>query len=155
MALSAARSYLFNHVLERRVCEGTWNRLLPGDLANLDGSGSVFAVDTVDDELEARTNQLDLHPTGPLWGSGGTRVSGDVANLEQSVIERHAALARGLESQRVEQSRRALRMRATELTWHAPDERTLQLEFSLGRGSFATALLRELVRPIETAGNPI
>jgi tRNA pseudouridine13 synthase len=144
IALSAARSYLFNHVLERRVCEGTWNRLLPGDLANLDGSGSVFAVDTVDDELESRADQLDLHPTGPLWGSGDTRVSGDVANLERSVIERHAALARGLEFRRVEQSRRALRLRATELTWHAPDERTLELEFSLGRGSFATALLREL-----------
>jgi tRNA pseudouridine13 synthase len=155
MALSAARSYLFNLLLEQRVCDGTWNRLLPGDLANLDGSGSVFAVDTVDDELEARADQLDLHPTGPLWGDGGTQVSGDMASLEQSVIERHAELARGLESQRVEQSRRALRMRATELTWHAPDERTLSLEFTLGRGSFATALLRELVRPIESVGDPI
>jgi tRNA pseudouridine13 synthase len=155
IALSAARSYLFNLLLAQRVCDDTWNRLLPGDLANLDGSGSVFAVDAVDDELAARADRLDLHPTGPLWGSDGTQVSGDVASLEQSVIDRHAELARGLESQRVEQSRRALRVRAAELTWHVADERTLSLEFTLGRGSFATALLRELVRPIEAAGETI
>ena len=152
MALSAARSYLFNLVLERRVSDGTWNRLLPGDLANLDGSGSVFPVDTVDDELEARAAKLDLHPTGPLRGSGRSQVSGDVAGLEQSIIDRHAELASGLESQRVEESRRALRVRASDLTWHAPDERTLSIEFTLGRGSFATALLRETVRPMEPAG---
>jgi tRNA pseudouridine13 synthase len=149
MALSAARSYLFNLVLERRVSDGTWNRLLPGDLANLDGSGSVFPVDTVDDELAVRADQLDLHPTGPLWGSGQSRASGDVARLEQSIIERHAELASGLESQRVEQSRRALRVRASDLTWQAPDERTLSVEFTLGRGAFATALLREVLRPVE------
>jgi tRNA pseudouridine13 synthase len=149
MALSAARSYLFNLVLERRVSDGTWNRLLPGDLANLDGSGSVFPVDTVDDELAVRADQLDLHPTGPLWGSGQSRASGDVARLEQSIIERHAELASGLESQRVEQSRRALRVRASDLTWQAPDERTLSVEFTLGLGAFATALLREVLRPVE------
>jgi tRNA pseudouridine13 synthase len=149
MALSAARSYLFNLVLERRVSDGTWNRLLPGDLANLDGSGSVFPVDTMDDQLTARADQFDLHPTGPLWGSGESRVSGDIARLEQSVIDRHAELARGLESQRLEQSRRALRARASDLTWHASDERTLSVEFTLGRGAFATALLREAVRTIE------
>jgi tRNA(Glu) U13 pseudouridine synthase TruD len=43
-------------------------------------------------------------------------------------------------------------VRASDLTWHAPDERTLSIEFTLGRGSFATALLRETVRPMEPAG---
>jgi tRNA pseudouridine13 synthase len=37
--LSAARAAIFNAVLRRRVEEGSWDRLLPGDLANLDGSG--------------------------------------------------------------------------------------------------------------------
>ena len=154
MALSAARSYLFNLILARRVSEGTWNRLLPGDLANLDGSGSVFPVDVVDDDLMRRIEQLDLHPTGALWGSGKTPASLDVASLEQSVADSRADLARGLESQQVGQARRALRVKATDLVWHAPDERTLCLEFTLGRGSFATALLRELVRPIVTGCLP-
>jgi len=148
MGLSAARSYLFNLVLERRVCDGSWNRLLPGDVANLDGTGSVFHVDTVDEELESRAARLDLHPTGPLWGYGPLPVAGDIASLEQNLVERHPGLARGLEGQKVDQSRRALRMRAVELAWHAPEDRTLSIEFTLGRGSFATALLREAVRTI-------
>jgi tRNA(Glu) U13 pseudouridine synthase TruD len=32
-----------------------------------------------------------------------------------------------------------------ELDWTFPDERTLRLTFSLGTGSYATSVLRELV----------
>jgi len=145
LALSAARSFLFNLILERRVIEGTWNRLLAGDCANLDGSGSIFAVGVVDDDLRRRAARLDIHPTGALWGSGDTLVSGLVAALEQSIAHGHPAFARGLERQRVEQARRALRARVIDLEWQVPDEHTLWLEFTLVRGAFATALLRELV----------
>lgn len=144
MALSAARSLLFNFVLERRVVEQTWNTLLPGDCANLDGSGSVFPVGVVDEGLQHRAATLDLHPTGPLWGSGESNVSGGVADLEESVIAGHPEMARGLESQRADHSRRPLRARVLELQWERPEERTLWLEFTLGRGTFATSLLREL-----------
>ena len=144
IALSSARSFLFNVVLERRVVEQTWNTLMPGDCANLDGSGSVFPVHVVDDELLHRAATLDLHPTGPLWGSGESQVSGTVASLEASVIAGHPSLARGLVSQRVSCSRRALRARVSELRWQQSHEHTLWLEFTLGRGVFATSLLREL-----------
>jgi tRNA pseudouridine13 synthase len=43
--LSAARSVIFNGILAERVMRGTWNRIGAGDVANLDGRGSVFAVD--------------------------------------------------------------------------------------------------------------
>ena len=52
--LSAARSLAFNAVLGRRVADGSWNRLLPGEIANLDGSSSVFRVGEVEAELERR-----------------------------------------------------------------------------------------------------
>ena len=70
IAISAARSFLFNHILDARVRDGSWNQLLDGERANLDGSGSVFDVTTVDDELRERCEQLDLHPTATLWGDG-------------------------------------------------------------------------------------
>ena len=144
IALSAARSFLFNLVLERRVRERTWNTLLPGDCANLDGSGSVFPVDVVDENLLGRAATLDLHPTGPLWGRGERSVAGEVLRLEESVIGEYPDLAQGLVSRKVEHSRRALRARAGELQWQHADEETLWLEFTLGRGTFATSLLREL-----------
>jgi tRNA pseudouridine13 synthase len=149
LVLSSARSFLFNLILERRVVDGTWNRLLAGDCANLDGSGSLFAVGVVDDELRQRAARLDIHPTGALWGSGETLVSGCVAALEGSVADRHPAFARGLEKQRVEQARRPLRARVMDLEWRTRDEHTLWLKFTLGRGTFATALLRELVLAVD------
>src|SRR5690606_37015354 len=42
--LSAARSLVFNAVLTERVRDGTWQHIEPGDVANLDGRGSIFAV---------------------------------------------------------------------------------------------------------------
>jgi len=42
-ALSAARSFLFNHILEDRVRDDTWSTLQSGDCANLDGSASIFS----------------------------------------------------------------------------------------------------------------
>jgi tRNA pseudouridine13 synthase len=146
LALSAARSFLFNNILDRRVREGTWNTLLPGDSANLDGSGSVFRVELVDDELKHRLEKLDLHPTGALWGRGEPAVSGNVLELESGVVAANADLAHGLESQRVTQARRALRARVVDFSWKQEDEQTLWLEFCLGRGVFATAVLREFVQ---------
>ena len=42
MAISAARSFLFNHVLARRVADGSWDRALPGDVMQLDGRRALF-----------------------------------------------------------------------------------------------------------------
>ena len=143
IALSAARSIIFNNVLSARVEAGTWDCLQPGDVAGLDGTGSVFAVDAVDDELRSRARELDLHPTGPLWGGGETRASAATAVLEARIAAGHADLSGGLEKH-TKPARRALRCRVADLEWQA-DGDVLSLEFVLPRGSFATALLRELV----------
>ena len=75
-ALSAARSRLFNAVLARRVQDRSWDRLLPGDAAMLDGRRSWFRVTDVDETLQARCRALDLHPSGPLHGRGELPVTG-------------------------------------------------------------------------------
>ncbi len=143
IALSAARSLIFNDLLSARVADASWNTLLDGDIAGLDGSGSVFAVDAVDEVLSARCAALDVHPTGPLWGAGAPKTGGEPAELERRTARSHVALCRGLETW-TEERRRALRMPVRDLSWVEGDV-TLTLDFSLARGSFATALLRELV----------
>ena len=45
--LSAARSLIFNALLGERVRQGSWDALSVGDVANLDGRGSVFVVDAL------------------------------------------------------------------------------------------------------------
>ena len=151
--LSAARSLLFNAVLAERVREGTWDRLLAGERANLDGRNSNFLVESPDTVLEQRTATLDLHPTGPLWGEGDAGTRGAVAAFEESIVGRFPALTGLLRDARLEAARRPLRMVVQDLAlaW-SPDGdgrdgpgRDCELRFSLRAGSFATVALRELI----------
>ena len=151
IGLSAARSLIFNDVLARRIDDGTWNTLHVGDVANLDGRDSVFSVSDVDPELEARCQRLDIHPTGPLWGKGAPGTAGDIAELERVIADRHPSLVAGLETTTAVM-RRPLRVRLDALEWHAEEDR-LTLTFSLRRGSFATAVLRELITPVAERGD--
>lgn len=143
LLLSTARSYLFNQLLAARVRDGSWCRAIAGDVFNLDGSASRFPAETVDAELESRVASGDLHPTGPLWGTGRLESLGEVAERETRIASDHPALTRGLEAAGVRQARRALRVRLIDESWQACDD-AVWLGFTLPRGAFATAVLREL-----------
>jgi tRNA pseudouridine13 synthase len=142
-ALSAARSLVFNAVLARRVEAGDWSQLAPGDLASLDGSGSHFSVTAVDDELRRRLNLFDIHPSGPLWGRGPPASQGQALQHELAASQELATVAELLTAEGLVQERRALRCAIRELSSER-DASTLTLSFSLGRGQFATAVLREI-----------
>lgn len=144
--LSAARSLLFNRVLAERIAEGSWNCLLPGDVAMLDGSHSWFRADPEDSEQQQRCAALDIHPTGPLFGEGEQAVTGSAAEIEDRVLAKEPVLVQGLLQFRLQAQRRALRMRVRDLAWtFDPEQQALQLGFGLGQGSYATSVLRELV----------
>ena len=151
MLLSAARSFLFNELLALRIADGSWQRLVPGDVAILDGTTSQFSVNELDDELVARAEQLDLHPSGMLWGVGSSRATGTALELEQTVVDRHGELCQGLERAGVAMARRALRMRLEQPQLTLADN-SARLEFQLPRGGFATAVLHELLD--DTQGGP-
>lgn len=104
----------------------------------------------MDDELKARCSAGDLHPTGPLWGRGESRVAGEVRELEQRVADQHAELAQGLEVAGLESARRALCLPVRDLTWENAGENALTLEFFLPAGAYATAVVRELVQMRDT-----
>ena len=145
LALSAARSQLFNAVLSRRVSEGSWNRAMPGDALQLQGSHSYFVADAVDAELEQRLTDHDVHPTGPLPGRGTAPVAAEPLALETAVLAGYGDSLAGLEAAGLKQERRALRLTLDDLAWQQPAADTLSLEFSLPAGAYATSVLRELV----------
>ncbi len=142
--LSAARSQVFNEILGRRVDEGSWSRILPGDVMQLEGSRSWFAIAEPDEDSLRRNQELDIHPTGPLWGKGELPCTGLVAELEQVTAERFGVWCRGLENFGLKQERRALRLRVAELEY-AGGEGALDLTFRLPAGAFATTAIRELL----------
>lgn len=143
-AISAARSVIFNAILNERVRDATWCQLIPGDLANLDGTGSVFAVDEVTAELQARAREQDIHPTATLWGDGAPLTSGDAGRIENCVAARYRTYADGLKMIRMDADSRALRARVGEFSIKF-EPGVAWLEFRLGRGVFATTLLAEIV----------
>ncbi|HEX7025777.1 MAG TPA: tRNA pseudouridine(13) synthase TruD [Gammaproteobacteria bacterium] len=143
--LSAARSFLFNEVLSRRIEADTWLRPTAGDVMMLDGSHSVFKTkDESIDELMARLHAGDVHITGPLFGKGQSMVEDEVLELETTVFARHPEFIAGLEAAGLKPERRALRVIPGELQWQFEDD-SLILNFTLPAGSYATAVLRELV----------
>jgi tRNA pseudouridine13 synthase len=142
--LSAARSVIFNAVLAERVIRGSWQQLLPGDLANLEGRGSFFAVEEVDETLRARCERLEIHPTGPLWGRGELQSRARVGQLEADVAARLPRACELCAAEGMHQERRSLRLAVHELRTQEEPE-ALVLHFRLGRGSFATSVLRELI----------
>lgn len=145
IALSAARSALFNAALARRVADTSWDRPLEGEVWMLDGTHAVFGPEPWSDALASRLAAQDIHPTGPMWGRGELRSAGGVATLEREVAQVQPALAAGLEQAGLSQERRALRLRVRDLrhAWLAPG--LLELAFSLDSGAFATGMLRELL----------
>jgi tRNA pseudouridine13 synthase len=149
--LSAARSLIFNAVLGTRVAEGSWHRLETGDIANLDGRGSVFPVDAVDDTLTARCEALDIHPTGPLWGRGLPETHGRVQEIEKHVAAAFPTPCALVAEAGMEQERRALRLSVHDLLYDYKPE-ALTLRFSLARGSFATSVLREIIDTESSGG---
>jgi len=144
-ALSAARAAIFNAVLAQRIADGSWNCLRAGDVANLDGSNSIFKVEALDETLIKRCEELDIHPTGPLWGRGDLASQLETATIEQTIAQSESLLAQGLANAGLEQERRSLRLRVSELHWSVePDG--LRLKFRLLRGAFATAVLHEVLQ---------
>jgi tRNA pseudouridine13 synthase len=151
-ALSAARSALFDAVLAARVNDATWNRLRPGDAANLAGSRSWFPVDAVDAALEDRVRRLDVHPTGPLWGRGEPQSAGEVRALERAIADAQGEFRRGLDDAGLEQARRALRVVPARLGWEIGRDE-LVLGFELAPGAYATSVLRELIEAEDRGGS--
>ncbi len=121
--ISAARAWIFNHVLAARVEHETWSHLLEGDVPDTQGA-----------------------PTGPLWGEGPTAASGPIARLERRIADTFPVLRAGLERTRMPPQRRPLVARPRDLRWRLDrDAGTVMLSFALAPGVYATALLAELL----------
>jgi len=144
--LSAARSLLFNRVLSERIARGLWGRIVPGDVLMLDGTHSIFAVEDAAEieKLERRLAERDLHLTGPLWGRGGATAE-EAAAFEADALLELESWRRGIEQAEMKSQRRALRLVPGDLD-HGFEGDVLSIELSLPAGSYATAVLRELLQ---------
>ncbi len=144
--LSAARAWLFNHVLATRVEQHTWVTALEGDVFVLAGSKRFFSEETITAEIIQRVAEGDIHPSGPLYGDGDNISRAVVRDLENDILQQWPAWLEGLKAARLKPDRRALRVIPENLLYELDNQRkTLTLRFDLPTGSYATGVIRELV----------
>lgn len=133
IVLSAARSYLFNRVLAKRIRDGCWQTPMEGENSTANASA-----------------------TGPLWGRGRSIVSADALILEHEALAPFLPWCEALEHLGLKQERRALVCRPADFEWcflesglQGNEQAALQLRFFLPPGQYATSVLREVANITE------
>lgn len=143
MYFSAARSWIFNKILSRRVQEKTWNIALASDVMQLSGSSSIFTLDAVDAEIIKRIKEKDLAPASPLPGKRKTPTKHYLEFIHEIYQEWQPWIA-GLEQQGLEESWRSNILHLEQVDYLVTNQQ-IELSFLLPAGAFATVVLRELV----------
>ena len=152
---------LFNELLERRLADGSWREVLPGEVAKRCDSGGLFDVPESGAELEEareRAARFEITATGPMFGASMRKPSAEALALEQAVLaERGIAEDAFKPFQRLgEGTRRPLRVALSDLAIEARSD-GLELAFVLPKGSYATTLLElacRLDEPVTRPQNP-
>ncbi|VAW66817.1 tRNA pseudouridine(13) synthase, partial [hydrothermal vent metagenome] len=141
--LSAARSWIFNQLLSTRIEQQSWLSAMQGEVYMLNGKSACFVDDNRDENFQ-RMLAKEINLTGCMWGEGESMPAGEVLELEKAVAGEFALFSAGLESARMKQERRALRLIPENMRWEIMDN-VLDLAFDLPAGAFATMVLRECV----------
>jgi tRNA pseudouridine13 synthase len=149
--VAALQSRLFNELLSGRIRDGLFATVLPGDWARKHDTGGTFEV--VDAEAEApRAIDGAISATIPLYGTRVRLSTLTAGERERAVLERFALRWEELAGRgavRTQAGRRGDR-RLSRLPLGdvvvREGEGSLTLEFDLPKGSYATTLLREVMK---------
>lgn len=150
MYLSAARSYLFNQIVEQRITQNNFNQPLIGDVMMLAGTQSVFRLTEIDESIRQRFCDNDIDITAPMWGAGNLMTEESPKLIEQSVADLHPSFCQGLAKFGLKQERRRIRLVISEpqidlVVDEQSEDSTVTVGFFLPAGCYATTVLRELV----------
>jgi tRNA pseudouridine13 synthase len=161
--VSATQSWMFNNVLSRRVEAGTFDQVLPGDLAYKHENGACFLVEDAATE-EPRAAAWEISPTGPLVGYRMSLPTGEPLTIEEAVMAEahlHPEDFKKEGGERVKGARRPLRVRPEDVDLtggvdeHGPH---ITVAFTLPAGSFATVVMREITKdrePVTPSEHPV
>lgn len=146
--LSAYQSFLFDRVITMRLT--TLDTVWPGDFAFKHDNGSCFFIEDATTE-NIRTKQFEISASGPMYGYKSTLARGQSGIIEESLLESENLclddfrLGGGID---MPGERRPLRVPLQQPLLHGEND-DLRINFSLPKGSYATSVLREIMKTPE------
>ncbi|MCR5027485.1 MAG: tRNA pseudouridine(13) synthase TruD [Methanobrevibacter sp.] len=143
----AYQSYLFNDVVSKRVEMGL-NKYVEGDI--IIDSEERIVRDKTPEEYQELIDNFEANPTAPLYGTKVPFAGGEVGEMEKGVLESYGLDKTDFEVPKMPRLgshglRRTVRFQVWDASAKATDEGVLA-EFSINKGSYATAVLREVMK---------
>lgn len=152
-ALSAVQSFLFNDVLARRLWDGLYRKVIPGDVMAKWPAGGMFTTQDPPAE-QVRFDAKEIVTAGPMFGKKTFPADGVAAAREAAVLSdnRLSIESFGGFGKLVLGTRRHNLVYLDDLAadWEAEG---LRLRFTLPAGSYATVLLQEVMKATVEDGN--
>ena len=146
MQMSALQSEIFNRCVAERVQSSTLGKVYPGELVKKHESGGLFVAPDVED-TQARADAWEISPTGPIFGVKMRWPEGEAREREEALLEESGLSLDTLAKwKRVAPgTRRFVRIPVPQLDLAVSDH-TAELDFTLPAGSYATILMREILK---------
>lgn len=147
MFVHAYQSYLFNRAVSERSKLGI-DQYVKGDI--LIDNEEHLIHEFSEEEIDNQIKKFEAHPSSPLYGSKVPLAGGKLGEMEQKVLDEENLK---LEDFTVPQMsklgshgiRRAMRFKIWDVSAEATEEGVL-LSFSIPKGCYATAVLREVMK---------
>lgn len=144
LQMSALQSKIFNRAVAARLEGPGLGAILAGDLVKKHDSGGLFVAEDLE-EAQARADAWEISPTGPIFGAKMRWPQGAAKAAEEALLEemgltpadfaRWKRLAPG--------TRRFIRVPVPKIARTVVHD-TIELDFALPAGSYATILIREI-----------
>jgi tRNA pseudouridine13 synthase len=146
LALSAAQSALFNHALAQRMRDGLLRRVLPGDVMCKIPFGGMFVAADLEAE-QRRFDAREIVSAGPIFGRKTFAAKDEAAQREHAALSAFALTASSFDGfgKLLQGTRRHNLVYVANLA-AAVENDGLRLSFTLPAGSYATVLLREIMK---------
>ena len=147
MFVHAYQSYLFNKVVSNRVAMGI-DEYIEGDIV-MDNEEHLLH-DKSPEELTQLISNFEANPSSPLYGTKVPFGEKSVGKMEKEILKEEGLKKEDFECPKTPRLgshglRRSIRFKIWDTHAIATDEGVLT-EFSINKGSYATAVLREIMK---------
>ncbi|MEX2536516.1 MAG: tRNA pseudouridine(13) synthase TruD [Trueperaceae bacterium] len=139
--LSALQSLVFNRIVALRLERNLFETVVVGDWARKHDTGGTFEVS--DPEECQRAQRLEISATVPLYGKKVRPSGGIPGELEGGVLDSLGLRWLDFTARRGDRRLSRLAIGEAQVT---EEEGALRLDFELPKGSYATSLLREVMK---------